>query len=32
LGDLIDGIDVVDPLDAVQIALMDGVETQIAGP
>jgi len=30
LCDLINGIDVIDALDAVQIALVNGIETQIA--
>jgi len=31
LGNFIHGIDVIEPLDAVQIALMDGVDAQEAG-
>jgi hypothetical protein len=31
LGDLIDGVEVVEALDAIQIALLDGIDTQEAG-
>jgi len=32
LRDLVDGVDVVEALDAVAIALMDGVDAQETGP
>ena len=32
LGDLVDGIDQVRPFDAVQVALLDAVDAQVAGP
>lgn len=31
LGDLIDGVDVIDPFDAIQIALVYGIQAQITG-
>ena len=32
LGDLIDGVDVIDALEAIEVTLMDGIDAQIAGP